>query len=108
MARVSEINFNGTNMRVQFVVDKSYKDFLKEKGVPVIQIKEEKMIAMSLATKATCEVYKYVNPETNLTQYAYEYIEKSFGDEGFGCYVAVTQSDEDLNIFKLYDAIMSK
>ena len=108
MARVREIDFNGTNIRVQFVVDKTYKDFLQEKGVSVTQIKEEKMIAMSLGAEATCEVYKYVNPETNLTKYTYEYIVKSFGDEGFGCYIVVTESEEKLNIFKLYDAIMSK
>ena len=107
MAKISEINFNGINIKMQILIDKSYKDFLKEKDVPITQIKNEKTVAMSLAAKATCEVYKYVNPVTNLTQYAYEYIEKSFGDESFGCYVAVTESEEELNIFKLYDAIMN-
>lgn len=106
MARVREIDFNGTNIKLQFVLDKTYKDFLQAKGISVTQIKDEKMVAMSLGAESICEVYKYINPETNLVKYVYEYIVKSFGDEGFGCYIAVTESEEELNIFKLYDAIM--
>lgn len=107
MARIPEdIELNGTSFKLDIFREKTYTDILEKYNIPYTILKESEQVAYGFGIGVYCEVYKYVSPKTDRDCYVYEYVE-NHGPDGFGSYVAVTYSDEKVNIVKLYDVIMS-
>ena len=107
MARIPDnIELNGTSFKLDIFREKTYTDILEKYNIPYTILKESEQVAYGFGIGVYCEVYKYISPKTGKDCYVYEYVE-NHGPDGFGSYVAVTYSDEEINIFELYDAIMA-
>lgn len=107
MARIPDnIELNGTSFKLDIFREKTYTDILEKYNIPYTILKESEQVAYGFGIGVYCEVYKYISPKTGKNCYVYEYVE-NHGPDGFGSYVAVTYSDEKINIIELYDAIMA-
>ena len=107
MARIPDnIELNGTSFKLDIFREKTYTDILEKYNIPYTILKESEQVAYGFGIGVYCEVYKYISPKTGKDCYVYEYVE-NHGPDGFGSSVAVTYSDEEINIFELYDAIMA-
>lgn len=103
---ITELVFDGVNFKMQMLSNTVYKDFLKQKGISISEIENDKHIALGFTANVFCDTYTYINPSTKVLWHVYEYIESVTGEDEFGSYVLATTSDKKIDVFKLYDCIM--
>lgn len=103
------MNYQGIEMNLQVVSgEDTYRETLEAKGIHTEIIKDCIKIARGIGVRVTCTVYKYISPNTNELIYIYEYVEVWDGAGEIGCYVVGTTLDAEIDLFKLYDAVMQE
>ena len=105
MARIKEFDFDGVSIKLQRSGGKTLKDVLSNNKISYIQLKKPEQITYELDMEVKCETYKYTNPTTGIVWYVYEYTKNDWAD-GLERYIALTESEQELNTCKLYNAIM--